>query len=94
MTTLCISTKFVNSEHQRLYDRARKMLDDELSRQKKELKRLMPEFERYPAEIRNEKIAWLMRHFAKCRMPYEKILIDVLSICPTIMMVPARYLHS
>lgn len=27
--------------------------------------------------------AWLKNHFAQCRVPYEKLLADILALCPT-----------
>jgi hypothetical protein len=74
--------KFANTEHERLYNTARAMLEAECDRQKREWERFGVEWERYPLHIRTEKRAWLYRHFAKCREPYENILTEIVSICP------------
>lgn len=79
--------KFINPEHQRIYNDAKIMYDAEIERQRLEWERLDAEWARYPDDIRAEKHAWLRSHFAECRRPYEKVLTDVVSICPTVIKV-------
>jgi len=74
--------QFINADHERIYNEARAMLVAEIDRQRADAERLGKEWERYPEQLRLEKHAWLRQHFAECRRPYEKILTDILAICP------------
>ncbi len=80
---------FVDARHEQLYHEARAMLDAELARQASEAARLSNEgkWDFLPAPERQQKYIWLQRHFAECRKPYEKILTDILALCPRIMIV-------
>lgn len=82
---------FINAQHEKLYTDARKMLDDELTRQKADYERLSADWERLPHYIRSEKEHWLREHFAACRKPYEKLLTDAVALCPGFtVLVPAN----
>jgi hypothetical protein len=79
---LNVSTNFVSAEHERMYHEARVLLDNECTRQKSEWDHLTTEFSFYPEQLQKERRAWLLNHFAECRKPYVKLLVDIVSLCP------------
>lgn len=88
---MILGWNFLNPEHERLYRRARVLLDSEHERQRSEAERLSAEWSRYPEELRREKQAWLAHHFAERRRPYEKLVTDILSLCASpIMVLPGK----
>jgi hypothetical protein len=74
--------RFISSEHEQLYHRAKTLLDNECARQKLEWDRMSLEFAYYPDQLQKEKRAWLLNHFTECRKPYEKLLTDIITLCP------------
>ena len=79
--------KFVSREHADTYTDAKKLLENEIERQKQEAERLNREWDRFSDDDKTEYRATLVRHFAACREPYVKLLCDVLAIASPVILV-------
>jgi hypothetical protein len=73
---------FINETHESLYHQAKELLDAELLRQRQEAERLQEEWKKLPEDRLRKNVTWMQQHFAECRRPYEKILTDIISLCP------------
>lgn len=87
-----VQWKFVNEAHETLYREARAMLDEEIAREQREAERLYADWQYLPERERSAKVAWLQTHFRECRRPYEKMLTDILALCPMVHIVPKSML--
>lgn len=79
--------RFVNPEHRDTYRRAKRLLDDEIERERRDAERLDSEWKHLPDDVRTEHQMVLTRHFAACREPYVKLLCDVLAIASPVILI-------